>query len=341
VSAAASRHRRLVPLLAAALVLLVCSALAEAAVRLAGFRPFRAGAVGYTVEPENRQFERDSLLGYRHLAGRFRVSFPTGYSFTMTHLPSRLRITRPLEEYGRVPTPRGEIWVFGGSFTHGWAVNDQETYPWLLHQRFPDYEVVNFGVGGYGTLHGLLQFRRALEEGRRPALVVVTYASFDDIRNTAGRAHRKTGARYSKIPGLTLPYARMNGDRLDISHAVLAYRSFPFTGLSAFTNLVEDRYNRWEQRRLRNQEVSRSLMDEFARLARERGTRMVVALMDRRASAVGMAEHCRSRGIPVVDIAEDLTRPGWTMAPHDNHPSPLAHRAYAERLAAFIEPLLP
>jgi hypothetical protein len=89
------------------------------------------------------------------------VTLPGGYSFTVTHFPSKLRITHPLATYtDRRSKP--EIWIMGCSFTHGWSLNDQDTYPWLLQARLPQYVVVNYGVEGYGTLHALLQLREAL-----------------------------------------------------------------------------------------------------------------------------------------------------------------------------------
>lgn len=121
------------------------------------------------------------------------------YSFTVTHLPDTLRVTRPLSECHREDR-REAIWVFGCSFTHGWSLNDEETYPWVLQQRLPDYQVVNFGVSGYGTLHSLMQFREALRTRDKPKAAVVAYGFLHDRRNTFLRARRLDSLAWPMLP---------------------------------------------------------------------------------------------------------------------------------------------
>ena len=35
--------------------------------------------------------------------------------------------------------------------TQGWAIDDNETYPWKLQKRYPSLNVLNYGTGGYGS----------------------------------------------------------------------------------------------------------------------------------------------------------------------------------------------
>ena len=63
--------------------------------------------------------------------------------------------------------------LVGCSFTMGWAVADDETWAWRLQELRPDVEVVNRGVGGYGTLQSLLLLEQLLgRDGQRPARVL-------------------------------------------------------------------------------------------------------------------------------------------------------------------------
>src|SRR5262249_14741076 len=142
----------------------------ELILRARGFTPWQADPKVdlIRVEPGSKFFQKHPVLGYAHIEGRFNITLrglsPTKKNelqFTATHLPNTLRITRPLDTYTS-SDDREEVWIFGCSFTHGWSVNDDETFAWLLQKRFPEYNVVNFGVSGYGTVHSLLQFRDAL-----------------------------------------------------------------------------------------------------------------------------------------------------------------------------------
>jgi hypothetical protein len=78
------------------------------------------------------------------------VTLPNGYAFRVTHLPNTLRVPYPLATDAHARS-KPEIWLFGCSFTHGWSLNDEETYPWVLQERLPMYEVVNYGAWRCGT----------------------------------------------------------------------------------------------------------------------------------------------------------------------------------------------
>src|SRR5262245_52701697 len=119
----------------------------EVILRLRGFKPLQLQDPSIKVTPGGRFFQRHPTLGYSHIPGRYTVTLGTGYSFSVTHLPNTLRITHAIETYGG-PEKREEIWIFGCSITHGWTLNDEDTYSWLLQERFPEYEIVNFGVDG-------------------------------------------------------------------------------------------------------------------------------------------------------------------------------------------------
>ncbi len=183
-------------LAAALLVALGTALLGEAVVRSQGYAPWPP-PVPPQVEPGGRLFRADAALGYTHLPGRYAVTRPGGYRFHMTHRQDTLRVTQPAARYAGAGS-RPQVWVFGCSFTHGWSVNDDQTYVWRLQRRFPEYEFVNFGVSGYGTLHSLIQLRAALAT-RRPALVLLAYASFHDVRNTYLRQRRKEASPWRTL----------------------------------------------------------------------------------------------------------------------------------------------
>lgn len=51
------------------------------------------------------------------------------------------------------------IAAFGDSFTHGDDVANEHTWQHFMEQKNPDLEVMNFGVGGYGTDQAWLRYR--------------------------------------------------------------------------------------------------------------------------------------------------------------------------------------
>jgi hypothetical protein len=324
------------------LALFVFSALlalvgAEVALRWLGYQPWQVKEVKITVEPGSTFFAKHPTLGYTHLPGQFKVTLPDGYSFRVTHLPNTLRITHPLDTYP-LELSKAEIWIFGCSFTHGWTLNDEETYPWLLQEQFPEYEIVNFSVSGYGTLQSLLQFQEALGERPQPRLVIVTYASFHDQRNTLLRLRSKEIVPWNKLGPIVQPYATLDSaGKLSYAMADMTYREFPLMRTSALMNLIETTYDyKVEDAFYQSHEVTKAIIREFHRQAKAQGIELVVAgLLADRLTADTLASS-RGQGISTVDISVDLSLRANRNLPHDPHPSPAANQQYAQKLESFL-----
>jgi hypothetical protein len=308
----------------------------EYILRFAGLQPWHIDIAPVEVDPGGQLFQIHPVLGYSHIPGSFSVTLETGYSFTMTHLPDLSRITRQIDP-GVVAGKKKEVWIFGCSYTHGWSINDEETYPWLISAMFPDFSVVNFGVGGYGTIHSLLQLKDALESSL-PELVIVAYPDFHDERNTFARTRRKFMAPWNRLGPLFQPYARIDRHgNLHLSITDVEYREIPLMKHSSIVHAVEQLYNHLESKRLRGHAVTQALIMEMANISRQHDVAFVVALLSSRSK---MVDFLKDRGIPYVDIAVNLSVPGNTNLPHDAHPSAVANQKYAARLVEYIDALI-
>ena len=83
----------------------------------------------------------------------------------------------------------------GCSFTFGWGVDDDHTWPWLLKENLPGYEVVNIGTNGYGKLTKPFWLRGV---------------SSPNIRNQSVRCWLDTGvSRLNAAAGLKGPFMPM------------------------------------------------------------------------------------------------------------------------------------
>ncbi len=306
--------------------------ISEVVLRVVGLGPWTKQKTDIQVEPGGTFFVKHPTLGYTHLPGAFHVTLPDGYAFNVTDLPNTLRVTHPLATYDSVNT-KEEIWIFGCSFTYGWALNDNETFAWLLQERFPQYEVVNYGVNGYGTLHSLIQFREALAY-KKPKVAILAYASFHDARNTFLRKRQKAVATWNSLGPLVQPYARLDDDgQLEIEMAEVEYREFPLMRKSAVAHLIEMTYDNYEAWRTPSDRVTEAIISEMAKTAHDNGVGFGVALI---AGRPDMLKYTRAHGISSVDMSVDLSLPENNNEPHDNHPSALANRHYADTLESFL-----
>lgn len=290
-----------------------------------------------SLEPPGTYNLKDSALGYSPRPGKVKVTLAGPYSFTITHLPNGLRITHPLDTYPG--ESKQEIWIFGCSLTEGWTVNDADTYPWLLQEKLRRYEVVNFGVGGNSTVQSLIQFREALQNRKRPPLVILSYASIHDPRNTLAPAWRKriTNSAVQRIEDIRMPYVRQSGDTTtEILYESVEYHEVPFARYSALANSLDDTYNRLLGKTYHSHDVSKVLIEEFSNLCKANRIDFIVAGIGFDSTTAEMLEYCKGRGIATVDISVDPRIKENTNLPYDAHPSAVANRQYAQKLAAFL-----
>ena len=93
------------------------------------------------------------------------------------------RLTSPQPRSGRL------IVVTGDSFTFGYRVNDEDTWPWLLQERLPDYHIVNVAAEGYGTDQALMAAERKVEGSPgQVRAVVLGFPDFDIDRTRRPKA---------------------------------------------------------------------------------------------------------------------------------------------------------
>lgn len=331
-----TRKRWLFRLIYYPLATLLILSLVEGAARILGYRPWVTTQLDVVVEPGGRLYSPNPILGYAALPGRFKVTIDGSYSFTITNLDNTLRVTHPFVA-SSAKTKAG-IWIFGDSITYGWSVNDKDTYPWLLQEKLPDYEVVNFGVNGYGTLQNLIQLREALKNGNEPKVVVLAYASWHDARNTFIRGRRKMLARAASLGPVNQPYARLDSSgQLNVSIDTLEYRPFPLMRYSAFIHALEESYDRYEERHSQSHEITKAIIKEFADLCKARGIELVVAGLTSDPTTLDMLSYCKSAGLTTVDVWVDLLNiKENSNLPYDSHPSAIAHQQYAQKLELFL-----
>ncbi len=128
---------------------------------------------------------------------------------------------------------------------------------------------MNYGVGGYGTIHALLQLRAALRTRPLPVAAVYAYAGIHDEPNTFLSRRRKGVALWNRLGPLTQPSARLTATgALRYAFAAVAYREWPLMRSSALVHFLEMTYNEGEERVARSHEVSERLLLEMASLAR-------------------------------------------------------------------------
>ena len=138
--------------------------------------------------------EYDPSLGWRH-----KRNFSSEFANDETHTTLQFNANGwrgPLRPYNKPPGVT-RIVVLGGSFVDGYSVPTEERLTEVMEANLgPKYEVINFGVVGYGTDQALLLLE---QEGLRyqPDLIVLAF-SYNDVWRNGSRYFANTNHRVQK-----------------------------------------------------------------------------------------------------------------------------------------------
>jgi hypothetical protein len=128
-------------------------------------------------------FYPDPVLGFAVHPGQYEINERFDgqrHRFQLTINNVGLRAT----SYSAAHASR-HIYITGDSGIFGWGLNDEDTVPWLLQARLPQYEVVNWSLTRYSTVHALLQMQQARAQIAPDDVVVLTYHPTDVEINVA------------------------------------------------------------------------------------------------------------------------------------------------------------
>lgn len=322
-------RRWLLAALTVLLTLVVTVAIAEVAARVAGYRPRRA-----IERPEPPMHEADAVLGWKPRPGHYELGpyVAGGAAIPVTINPDRSRRSRATPQ-----PPSPELLLVGCSFTMGWAVADEQTWAWHLQELRPDLQVVNRGVGGYGTLQSLLLLEQLIGgDGERPARVL--YGFIDHSwRNVAAPPWLQA---LSLNPNtVATPYATLTAGGSLERHPPTAYPSLPLHQYLAAVALIENAIMQRQAagRQASGTAVTERLIREMAELCRKAGVPFSLVLLSTPpALRRSYAAYAREHGIDVIDCDQqprvDEMVPG-EMA----HPNGEVHRRWAECIAAALK----
>ncbi len=256
------------------------------------------------------------------------------------------------------PKGASRILCLGDSFTIGFGVRGEETYPKILERRLAGeevsggtWEVLNAGVGGTGTAHQLAYY---LHEGSRyePDIVVLAMCANDFWDNMVSGLFKLEGGRLERrVPAKAL------GWRIQ-QRVGWVYGFLPWLNRSHLWNKIRHAYAAYQAKRtsvrtvasgdktqLREQtfHLTRELLIALRDACHETASELVVLIVpplkesglevDRMAALV---ELVRAEGISCVDLREPFARHARegqkTNYDGDGHWTPLGHEIAAEAL---------
>lgn len=270
-------------LLLLTITLSVSLALVEAAARLAGFKPrIQQAASGFE---KNSWAAEDNVLGWVNREGVFKS--PEAGHVDMAFWDGGRRVSRRIKE----KRAKLRVDIVGCSNSQGFGITSEETFGYLLNEKYPDILFENYATGAYGTYQSLLRLGRETDEGRTPDIAIYGFLSIHDRRNVARPDWVETltdsRGRWIMPPHVTIEKGRL------VPHAASVIGRWPLESRLALSAALHRAYlyarysKRWEMAR----PATKLLLSQMKALSVEKKFRLlVVSLRDVKEDVAGHYE---------------------------------------------------
>jgi hypothetical protein len=272
-------------------------------------------------------FRADKDLGYTLYPGSYRITERRdglSHRFNLTVNERGERITA-----GHASGASKHIYVAGDSATFGWGLDDEQTIPWLLQTRFPQYAVTNLSLTSYSTIHSLLQLRHVFPKITADDVVILTYHPITNGFNVAS----PDMVRYLKAG-----FEHQLGDADLVRNMVVPYGSVDSNGELAIAQYSmacgqpDSAPPGCPQRPASAQEASLVTEHAFDAILAAQPGHVVVAWISG-SDADPVILHLRSKGVVIADLRTASSDPdALDEVAIDEHAGPFWHRMFADGL---------
>jgi hypothetical protein len=311
---------------------------AELAVRVTGISPVPRPVPG-TVN--SRITKEESQLGWDNRPKAKQSFIVAGEPpHTITILENGARATSDWPTFaGNIH--RRDIIFIGCSFTHGWGLNDEETFAWKVQAALPDWNVHNFGVNGYGTCQAYILLKRLFEQKKwyKP-VVIYGFIDYHEQRNVAHFLWHHALSRLTSTGNVSLPSCMLDSSGSIVFNSPRPYPQFPFRHTLAVVSLFEKVYLRLQGSSLANQSqaITEQLLIELEAFTTAQSGHFGVLLFNGQARTSHYRQFLESRGSRIIDTNFSDQNFG-PLTFFDGHPNSRMTDLVAQNVVTFVRSL--
>ena len=277
------------------------------------------GVVASQPLAERLHTEYDADLGWVNLPN---VDLPNLYAAGRGLRTNAQRFRGSTAFAERVPAGKRRIICSGDSFTLGYGVSDEYTWPAFLEKRAPQIETVNMGQGGYGLDQAYLWYKRdgtKLDHDLQIFAVITNDFQRMQMLSFSGYAKPVLVLEGGKLVTQNIPVpkgassptmARLQSALAELDTTRLLRRMFRRDAPEATSSTQEERNEE-------TMEIVNAMLDDLAQLHRAKGSRLVVVYLPTRQDYVGnsadpwrrhLAQYSARSGGVYLDLFDDMRR---------------------------------
>ena len=254
--------------------------------------------------------------------------------FTMTIIEDGIRYSGKYEKnYNKT------IATFGGSFTQGVAVDDEDNFPYFLQEKLRKkfIRVENYGVGGYGTYQSLLKLEQIFSK-RKFDLVIYSFLSHHEYRNIGDEWWLKWLTKFTKRGHLYLPYVLQNRKGDLVRKKPISYIKLPFREKLVIINKIEKRimklkfYSPYKDPKI----ITQKLILEMKDLSKKNNSKFLLVNLSNDNNIVqNYKSFLNKEKINYLNCAIDLD--STMIVKNEQHPNRKAHKIFSNCILNFIK----
>ena len=183
---------------------------------------------------------------------------------------------------GQIDEKKDKIVFLGGSITQGWAVSDDENFPFIIQTKYPNYKVYNYGVGGYGGYQSLLRLEELFKDKENIKFVIYGFINHHEERNIATGKWMYILNYFSKRGLVQVPFASIDKNGQLVKHAPIEYMKLPLSDYSALTAKIEQKlmYMKSFFRERKLSDVSLKIIKEMKILSEKNGSDFMIVSLE-------------------------------------------------------------
>ena len=136
-----------------------------------------------------------------------------------------------------------KIILIGGSFTLGEAINDGETLAYHLQKNLNDYEIKNFGIGGYGTYQSYLKLLNIFDTIENIDYVIYPFIDHHEVRNIGDASWLEFISKHARAP-VHMPYVKLDKKKNIVEYSPIKYLVLPLSNYSVLITKIQKKIMR-------------------------------------------------------------------------------------------------
>jgi|TARA_B100001964_G_C14158822_1_gene565643 hypothetical protein len=279
-----------------------------------------------TNSPYPSIYQQDHITGWSNKEGSFVVKMDEGniVKYNILKDGSRYSGYSPSNK-----TPKNKIILIGGSFTLGQAINDDETFAYNMQKKLKNYEIKNYGSGGFGTYQSYLKLKQIYNKFNDIDYVLYFFVDLHEARNIGDASWLEFLSKLAREP-VKVPYAKLDNSKELVEYPPLRYIVIPFSNHSVLISKIQKKlirlklFSKQDEKKI----ITKKIILKINELSKSKDSNFIMINLLSSASNINdYKKFALENGIKFINCQVELN--DQRTVKNEGHPNGLANKKYS------------